>query len=476
MESKSKGATARGLTIKGYVGLWVGSVLVSFLVLISAWYITQAELRRMRQRVSTDERALDTGRLLESALLAEGREDLLWRATGEARHRARQQAALGDAAEMARGLETEGVSPDERQLVEEIRERIRTFGAEAAPETSPRSGAALREADELLAAAGRYVRKNQSDIDETLRAALRLQAVVDYSSIGVVVFAGVVLTVGSVGLIRRVVRPTIELTRVAQRFGQRDFAARATIARDDELGALCRTLNAMAEDIADHEKARLEFVASVAHDIKNPLVTIGGAARRLRRNPFDPEQQAAWLDRIIKQVARLENLTHDLMDTVQVSAGHLTLRKTEFDLAGLIRDVRCEQAEIFPRHTLVLEGTGECRILGDKHRLERVAINLISNAAKYSPEGSPVLLKVAQERVHAVFSVRDQGAGMSPEDLKILFQPFGRGAHAHQMARGTGLGMSIVKDILEAHGGTIDVQSGIGVGTTVEVRLPLAEG
>jgi signal transduction histidine kinase len=311
-------------------------------------------------------------------------------------------------------------------------------------------------------------------METTIRGALRLQSGIDYSDIGVVAAVGLLLAVGSLSLLRRVIRPTLELTRVARRFGQGDFSARATVTQDDELGALCRTFNHMAEDTASHERARLEFVAMVAHDLKSPLITIGGGARRLRSGKLTPEQHAAWLDRIITQAARLEKLTHDLMDTVQVSTGRLSVNKARLDLAALLREVCREQAEIFSDHSLRVEGDEECPVLGDRDRLERVATNLISNAAKYSPAGSTIGVKVARQKLVAVFTVCDQGAGIAAEDLKVVFEPFGRGSQAHQMAKGTGLGMNVVKHILEAHDGSITIRSELGKGTTVEVTLPLA--
>jgi signal transduction histidine kinase len=307
-----------------------------------------------------------------------------------------------------------------------------------------------------------------------MRSALALQTRVARWLLGVAAFVAVVLAVGSVSLLARVVRPALELTRAARRLGRGDLAARAKVARDDELGELTRTFNGMAEDIADREKARLDFVAGVAHDLKNPLVVIGGAARLLRSAPLAPAQQAAWLDRIVRQADRLEKLISDLMDTVQVSTGRLSLVKTALDLTALVRGLQQEQAEHFPQHALAFEGVEACWVSADRDRIERVAINLISNAVKYSQEGSEVALRVRRRETEAVFTVSDHGAGIAPEDLQVIFQPFGRGSQTRSMASGTGLGLSIVRQILEAHGGEIRVQSTVGVGTTVEVTLPLA--
>jgi len=478
MEGKPKTGLKGGLTLKRYVTLWVGSILVSFLVLIAAWYVDEGKLRGMKDKLFAAANALDAGRRLERELLSERREDLLWRFTEEAAHRAQARAALQSAGEIAASLETAGVSPDELQMVDEIRQKLQAFrAATAAAGAKPLPLDQVRAmADGLLASVGRYMRKNQSDLEGTIRDALRIQTWIDYSSISVVVVVAVFLALGSAGLINRVVRPTIELTRVAHRFGKADFSARAAVHRDDELGALCRTVNDMAADIESHEKARLEFVASVAHDIQNPLVTIGGAARRLRGRTLEPGKQQAWLDRILIQVARLENLARDLMDTVQVTTGHLCLNTAEIDLTDLVGTIHAEQAGIFPGHTLVFEGTGECRVRGDRSRLERVTINLVSNACKYSPKDSTVLVAVERRGANAVLSVQDHGAGMSDEEIQVALQLFGRSARTQHMASGTGLGLPIVERIVEAHGGSLHIESQAGEGTTVEILLPLAHG
>ena len=99
--------------------------------------------------------------------------------------------------------------------------------------------------------------------------------------------------------------------------------------------------------------------------------------------------------------------------------------------------------------------------------------NLVSNAVKYSPEGTRVLLKVSTRAGHASLVVQDHGAGISEDELRIIFEPFGRGRRAHAAAKGAGLGLAIVREIVVAHGGIIDVQSKVNEGTTVTVLLPL---
>ena len=476
MGKQEKTLAEGGESLRRYVAFWVGSILLSFVVLAAGWFAAQTKLRQMRARILADERALEEAADLEAQILTQRREDLLWRATGDTAHREAMLDAMREALAIAGRLETHRFEPDKGQLVQDVRVKLHALQEASVLPSPPPLERVSPMAKELLAAMKRYRARNRSDLTATLRAATRVQATLDAAGALVIVFAALVLAFGSFGLIRRVVRPTLELMRAASQFGKGDFTARARLARDDELGALCRTFNAMAENAADHERERLDFVALVAHDLKNPIVTIGGGIRRLQNPTLSPERRDAWLRRIAQEAARLEKLTHDLMDTVQVSTGRLRLNKAELDLTAVLGALVAEQAEVFCDHEITFEGEEGCRVLADRDRIERVAINLVSNAAKYSPKGSTVRVKLVRAEGAAVLSVRDEGAGIPPEELAAIFQPFGRGAQAHRWAKGTGLGLNVVKQIIEAHGGALRIESQVGKGTAVELRLPLAPG
>ncbi|MEW6357495.1 MAG: HAMP domain-containing sensor histidine kinase [Planctomycetota bacterium] len=428
----------------------------------------------MRDRIIADVNGVNSGQVLEAEVLGARREDLLWRATGDAKHRVVKEKHLLRAREVASSLKDFITTPREEEIVARIGHRMAAIEAADTPGTSVSIEKLYGIVEDLLDAIHDYLKCNKSQLEETVEAAWQLHRLVDVWAIGILVFVALVLVAGSWVLINRVVRPTMDLIQAASRFGHGDFTARVPIRREDELGALSRTFNNMADEVAHFEEARLHFVASVAHDLKNPLVTIGGAARILKRDSISPEQREEWLDRIIAQIAYLENLTLDLMDTVQVSTGRLSLNKVEMDLKELICDVHQEQAEITSSHTICLEAGDPCKIIGDRNRIRRVALNLLSNALKYSSEGSTVLLKVEQRGSEAVFLVKDEGAGMSPEEMQVAFLPFGRGSRTQSMAGGSGMGLCVVKSIVEAHGGRIQLESEQGKGTTVEVSFPLA--
>ncbi len=262
-------------------------------------------------------------------------------------------------------------------------------------------------------------------------------------------------------------------------FGQGNPSARAAVLHDDELGALARTFNNMADDIANREKDRLQFVAMVVHDLKNPALAIDFGARMLRESlgsgqATEPQEIASMLDDISEEAKRLRTIIRDLTDDIQVASGRFSVNKERVDLCTLVRRLIQSQAQAFAGHRIVVENGQPCTVLGDADRLERVVQNLVSNAVKYSPPNTQVTVRIEKKEPFVLLAVSDQGRGISAEDQKILFQPFGRGRSADRLAEGSGMGLYVVKQIIEAHGGQIAVQSEPGRGTTFQIKLPLA--
>ena len=160
------------------------------------------------------------------------------------------------------------------------------------------------------------------------------------------------------------------------------------------------------------------------------------------------------------------------MDSVKVETGQLALQQAELDLTSLVRGIHQVQSDVLTTHRLIFQGGCTCYIRGDRLRLERVITNLITNAVKYSPEGSTVFLKVEKSGSHASVTVKDEGVGMEDHEIRELFQPFRRLDRTRGMATGTGLGLFSAKKIVEAHGGAIGISSRLGNGTTVVLELP----
>lgn len=227
-------------------------------------------------------------------------------------------------------------------------------------------------------------------------------------------------------------------------------------------------------------RSRDTLLAIVAHDLRSPLTSVKGYAQLLQRYaaragpPEVTEQLVDATARIVAATRKMATLIDDLVDMAQVEmGGTLQLQRGETDLVALAQRVLAEHQQMAAEHRLRLEAATPALIgQWDAPRLERVLDNLVSNAVKYSPEGSEVTLRVDQEGDWAVVQVQDQGIGIPPADLTRLGEPFYRGRNTSGRA-GTGLGLWGVRQIVEQHGGAVHIASREGEGTTVTVRLPL---
>jgi PAS domain S-box-containing protein len=227
-----------------------------------------------------------------------------------------------------------------------------------------------------------------------------------------------------------------------------------------------------------HEDARRkdEFLAMLAHELRNPLAAVANAAQLLQR----PEAGGflAWCTEIInRQVYQLTRLVDDLLDVSRITRGKIQLRPQRIDLATLLRSASsCVRPLIEERNHDFHVAIEPERIVidADPTRLEQVVVNLLTNAAKYTESGGRIELSARLERGHAIIRVRDNGIGIAPELLPRVFELFTQGDRSLARSEGgLGIGLTMVQKLVELHGGTVTADSGgPGQGTTFTVRLP----
>jgi len=273
----------------------------------------------------------------------------------------------------------------------------------------------------------------------------------------------------------RLQTPLGERTLSSVKFSLRDDAGRRYV------GSITRDVTeqrAAEEALRDADRRKDQFIATLAHELRNPLAPIRTAVAILgREGAAEPDR--AWSRAVIeRQVAHMARLVDDLLDVTRVSSGKLLLRRERITLAAAVSAAleTSRPALEAAGHKLVTRMPGAQAMLdADPTRLAQVLSNLLNNAAKYTAPGGTVELSADQAGGEVIIAVVDNGRGFPPELARQIFEPFAQWAPAQHSAAGLGIGLSLVRGIVELHGGAVSaVSEGPGKGSRFEVRLPLA--
>lgn len=214
-----------------------------------------------------------------------------------------------------------------------------------------------------------------------------------------------------------------------------------------------------------------EFIAMASHELKTPLTSMSGYLQLLDRRISEADKP--FLDRIIKQLDKINALTNDLFDISKIQAGKLQFSFEQFDMRQLIEEIIDPYRESNPGFCFRTMLESDVVIYGDKMRLEQAISNLVTNAVKYSPEGGDIDIVLEQLEKELIVSVRDQGIGINAENREYIFDQFFRAGDMDKQVSGLGLGLFITKEIIERHGGEIRVESEAGKGSVFSFTLPL---
>lgn len=289
---------------------------------------------------------------------------------------------------------------------------------------------------------------------------------------GVIVVAVMLAGVAAVlaWLWRSALHPLVHLVEAIGRFAGGDAKVRAPQEGPGEIREVAVAFNDMAGSLQRQREQQLAFVGGVAHDLRSPLNALRVAVSLLDQPAADAGRVR---DRIRRQVDRLERMTSDLLDRTRIEAGRFECHFEAHDLRDVVVRVVDVQRETDPTRNVFLDiPHAPVTVRCDALRIEQVIANLLTNAAKYSPETSDIEVALVSDRSSAVLSVTDHGIGVTAADRAKLFEPFRRGQNVGNIG-GIGLGLSVARKIVQAHGGNIDVRSEAGLGSVFTVCLPL---
>jgi signal transduction histidine kinase len=240
-------------------------------------------------------------------------------------------------------------------------------------------------------------------------------------------------------------------------------------------------LGRVERELRDMDRRKDEFLAILAHELRNPLGPIRNAVELLRKlDPSPAPAQENARQMILRQTGHMVRLVDDLLDVSRISQGKITLRRSPVELSAVLRAaVETSQPNINNRHHQldVQFPQGEAWLDGDSVRLAQVIGNLLNNAAKFTPPGGRITLSASCVDSHAVIRVQDNGIGIAPEHVSSIFNLFSQAGHAPDRVQdGLGIGLSLVRTLVHLHGGSVSAQSGgTGMGSAFEVTLPITK-
>jgi two-component system phosphate regulon sensor histidine kinase PhoR len=226
------------------------------------------------------------------------------------------------------------------------------------------------------------------------------------------------------------------------------------------------------------ERMKSDFVSTAAHELRTPLATIIGYADLILNNPVETrDRMSEYLGLIISRAEHLAHIVSDLLDISRIEAGEgLRLVFEPCHLEVFCMEAAWAQEELRDLHPIELDFPANSPpVEGDRFALTQVVENLLSNAIKYSPHGGPIRISLRCDQEHCELTIADKGIGMRQEQIDHIFEKFYRADSSNAAITGTGLGMTIVKYLVDAHHGQIVIESAPGAGTTVRVRLPIKQ-
>ena len=264
-------------------------------------------------------------------------------------------------------------------------------------------------------------------------------------------------------------QPLRDMAAAARRFGHGDLSVRVEdTGRDDELGELTAAFNSMADSLEKSEEQNREFVANVSHELKTPMTTISGFADGILDGTIPPEDQEKYLQIISSETKRLSRLVRSMLELSRLQAGDRdTLRQKNFDISETLRLTLINFADKIDHRGLDVDfqvPEDPIRVRGDVDAITQVVYNLLDNAIKFAKDGSAIGISLWKNNTKAYVSIRNYGSTIPQAEVPLLFERFHKGDRSRSQNRdGVGLGLYIVKTILNNHGEDIAVTSRDGV-------------
>lgn len=281
----------------------------------------------------------------------------------------------------------------------------------------------------------------------------------------------------SIFIARRIARPIVDISNAAQAVTKGDLSVRVAVPEEqDELSALVESFNNLVQNLQQQEELRKRLTSDIAHELRTPLNTLLAQTEGMLDGIWEATPE--HLEATRSEVMRLIRIVSDLDQVIQVEAGALTISQKVMNLTDVVKSVVESMTASFQLHGIQLTShlNTAAWMLGDSQRLAQVVANLFMNSLKHTPQGGEVMVTVEKKERYVEIIVVDNGTGIPCGDLPFVFERFYRGDRSRIREKGgAGLGLTIVKGIVEAHQGNITIASEEGEGTSVSITFPAIE-
>lgn len=308
-----------------------------------------------------------------------------------------------------------------------------------------------------------------TEIDSTVMAYIAVITVICLIILLIIIATGLYFA-GSI------VKPIRQISGTARKFAMGDFSVRIDNNSGDEIGELCTAINNMADELSAAEAMKNEFISSVSHELRTPLTAIKGWAETLMLDGGgSPDTMRKGVGVIVNETERLSQMVEELLDFSRMQSGHFTLHSENMDVLAELGDALLIYSDRARRENIrIIYNEPEMLpiIYGDKNRIRQVFINIIDNAVKYSSSGDIITVTAQEQDGGVIITVADTGCGIKESDLSKVKTKFYKANHTR---RGSGIGLAVADEIMTMHGGTLDIKSREGAGTTVVITLPAAK-
>ena len=276
--------------------------------------------------------------------------------------------------------------------------------------------------------------------------------------------------------IRSITQSVSRLRYQTRRISEGSYGIHTEKLRDDELGALTDSINALSSELERSTAVQSEFISSVSHELRTPLTAIMGWAEAMSDDEAIEGDSRRGLGIITKEAGRLTKMVNELLEFTRIQDGRFTLNIETMDLAAEVEDA------VFTYRSLTEQEGVELRydcdeetippIEGDSERIKQVLLNILDNAAKYGRDGETIEVSLTAEEAEVTIRVRDHGPGIPPDELPHVKERFYKGSSKQ---RGSGIGLAVCEEIVTRHGGTLLIENAEGGGVLATVRLPVRQ-